>query len=157
MLDDKTIVLLLKIESNIKKGQYYKLPESESMMVRNAYLSRFDMIFSSDPKLPFCNKAGTLIAEGWNKIVVGDYGAYMEFSPEHMNHAMIKNKWTGKPSRPVKYIWMETKDAEKTKIYFQQGPVLYADYIPGMYYISPMDIYLYGKRLYEPLLDSELL
>ena len=77
---------------------------------------------------------------GYKRIVVGDYGAYIEIDPEDIIQENIKNKWPGKPKRPVKYIWMQTKDKEKTKIYFQQATVKYADYIPGMYYIDPKDI-----------------
>ena len=90
--------------------------------------------------IEFKNKARTLVAKGYKRVVVGDYGAYIEFAPEHIVHHNIKNKWPGKPSRPVKYIWMVTCDNEQTKVYFQQGTVGYADYKIGMYYITPEDL-----------------
>lgn len=44
------------------------------------------------------------------------------------------------PKEKVKYIWLTVKGAPEVKIYLQRRTVSYADYVPGMYYISPNQI-----------------
>lgn len=50
------------------------------------------------------------------------------------------SRWPCKPSKPVKYLWLETDDNTKTKIYLQQKTVKYADYKVGMFYVSPQEV-----------------
>lgn len=134
--------LLKKIKENTTKGSksFYKpLTKEESAKIRQYYIENvaFDVNGSTQN---LYNKNGTLIAKGYNRIVIGDYGAYIEIMPEQIALDNIKNKWLGKPKRPVKYIWMISKDRCQTKIYYQIAKVSYADYVPGRYYVSPQDV-----------------
>lgn len=90
---------------------------------------------------------GTHIATGYTRIVIGDYGAFVECSPEQMQldnvhckpgqeYRIIDERY----SKNTKYHWLTAKDNSDCKIYFQQKEVSYADYLPGMYYISPYEI-----------------
>ena len=88
----------------------------------------------------FFTPSGTHIATGYIRVVVGDYGAYLEFSPAHLFMSKIESRFGQTPDRPVKYIWMQSKDASQIKIYEQKRRVSYADYKPGLYYIAPQDL-----------------
>ena len=88
----------------------------------------------------FFTPSGTHIATGYIRVVVGDYGAYLEFLPDHLFIGKIEARFGQNPDRPVKYIWMQSKDASQIKIYEQKRRVSYADYKPGLYYIAPQDL-----------------
>jgi hypothetical protein len=121
--------------------KFYKPLESpeERKLVIEWYRSQLTLPLEGY-KVDLYNDANTKIAVGYNRIVIGDYGAYVEISPEDMVLENIKPKWPGTPKRPVKYIWLETNDELETKIYLQKSAVKYADYQPGLYYVAPADI-----------------
>ena len=90
--------------------------------------------------------AGSLpIANGYKRIVIGDYGAYIEISPSQIigKNIMIK---PGEEYRKeeryknVKYYWLCPLTDEKVKIYWQRHTVSYADYQPMMFYVSPYEV-----------------
>ncbi|MFA5023414.1 MAG: hypothetical protein WC523_00455 [Patescibacteria group bacterium] len=150
MINQELVKIIDKVTRNISNGWYSKLPEHESELIRGEYLKRLDIDHCTDKSI-FLNKIGTEIAAGYSRIVIGDYGAYLEFYESQMKLENIRNRWAGTPTRPVKYIWMQTNDILQTKIYYQKAVVAYADYKPEMYYISPKDLYVDGKRLYRPM------
>lgn len=84
---------------------------------------------------PLRNGVGTLLCTGWTRVVVGDYGAYIEFS---VGQACLENLTKGAGGR--KYNWLATQDGRRTKVYEQLARVRYADYLPGFYYVSPSDV-----------------
>lgn len=90
--------------------------------------------------------AGNLICRRYNRIVIGDYGAYVEFNGEdaYLDNFKIKEGQEfrlEKRYEKCKYIWLTTRNTNSsTKIYLQTNPVTYADYIPGKYYISIAEI-----------------
>lgn len=101
--------------------------------------------------IPCYTLSGTLIAKGYNRIVIGDYGAFVEFTSEQA----VKSNMIVQPgqeyritdprfSERVKYFWYTAKDDSGVKIYFQQKTVTYADYLPGMYYVSPYELQVPG-------------
>lgn len=124
---------------------YEKLDPTLSSSVRSYYYSNipaFLMTGSNDH--PIFSKKGTLIAKKYDRIVVGDYGAFIEFSAE--NAATIN--YVVKPGQEyrindprykdnVKYLWYTLPGEEdEVKLYYQMRTVTYADYIPGKYYLS---------------------
>ncbi len=132
-----------KISRNTQKGSstfYAPLSPEESAIIRAEYLKQLRLPVEGDPRAEFFTLAGTHIATGYRGVVIGDYGAYIEFSPEQINHRAIEPRFPGEPSRPVKYIWMQSKDSARAKVYEQRAPVAYADYLAGMYYISPLEL-----------------
>jgi hypothetical protein len=128
------------IFNNIKKKSYYKQPETTSNALKQIYSDSLSLDQVGNIYTNFFTPCGTEIARGYNRVVIGDYGAYIEFFPEQINVDAIENKFPGEPSRPVKYIWMQSKDESKVKVYFQKDTVAYADYKPNMYYISPKEL-----------------
>lgn len=90
---------------------------------------------------------GTLVFVGYERIVIGDYGAFLECTPVQLVAQNVccrpgQEYRINEPrfSSNVKYHWLTAKDTSDIKIYFQQKTVAYADYIPGMYYVSPYEV-----------------
>ena len=126
------------------KDYYKPFPKEQSDLLRELYEAQLDLpvICSDNVKIYIKDSSPRiLLATGYTRVVIGDYGAYIEINPEQINLDVIKYKWPGKPPRPVKYLWMIPKNSKyNTKIYFQQARVSYADYKPNMYYVSPNEV-----------------
>ena len=101
-------------------------------------------------EVSFYSASGTKICNGYNRVVIGDYGAFIEVKPEQMcldnicckkgQEYRIKDE---RYANRVKYHWLTTMDFSDCKIYYQQKEVSYADYKAGMYYISPYEMFAY--------------
>ena len=148
--DVNLVVALEKVKQNIIKGSknFYKpLEKEDSDLVRQFYREHLTLLEIGSVDKKIINSCGTIIAVGYTRVVIGDYGAYVEFDKSQVQVNNIQSKWPGKPNRPVKYIWLETKDKLKTKVYYQQGTVGYADYKIGMFYVDLNDIITVNDRL----------
>jgi hypothetical protein len=95
--------------------------------------------------------SGTPVATAFTRIVHGSRGAYVEFQAcdVYLTHLFIPagQEWRV-DSKVAYYIEHRTKDATLAKVYHQLRLVTYADYLVGMYYISPtflMDFRASGK------------
>ena len=118
--------------------------------VREKYRSALPewCIVDGDKKAALYSLDGTLLCTGYERIVIGDYGAFIEIHPESIRKESLCCK-QGQEYRfsdvrfsaNVKYLWLTAKDKSDCKIYHQKKKVSYADYIPGMYYISPYEVY----------------
>lgn len=93
-------------------------------------------------------RSGTVIASGYNRIVIGDYGAFVEFSRAQANarHLKIKEGQSYRIEDPryaehVKYLWLTADDNSDVKVYDQKRSVEYADYKPGMLYVSVYEVF----------------
>lgn len=102
---------------------------------------------SGDPSVLLYTLDETLIARGYTRIVIGDYGAFVEISPDQIveNNLKCKEGQEYRITDPrfaanVKYRWLTSKDRANCKVYEQVKTVEYADYRPGMYYISPYEL-----------------
>jgi hypothetical protein len=91
---------------------------------------------------------GTVITNGYNRIVIGDYGAFVEFSRVQacMRRLEIKEGQVYRVENPryaehVKYLWLTPDDGSDVKVYDQKRPVEYADYKPGMLYVSVYEVF----------------
>lgn len=91
---------------------------------------------------------GTVIVNGYNRIVIGDYGAFVEFSRVQacMRRLEIKEGQVYRVENPryaehVKYLWLTADDGSDVKVYDQKRPVEYADYKPGMLYVSVYEVF----------------
>jgi len=142
-----------EIKDRTTKGSqnfYQPLSKDDSKLIREDY-SRCTLIPTEGSDREFFTRSGTLIGRGYNRVVVGDYGAYVEFTHEQINKSAIIDKFSrGNPKPYQKYWWMESFDIDSIKIYEQIKTVKYADYKPGMFYISPVDLYdNKGNKLYD--------
>lgn len=91
--------------------------------------------------------SGIPLFHGFRRIVIGDYGAFVEAAPEQVlrDNMKIKSGEEYRLTEPryanhVKYIWLIPVKGTETKVYWQRKEVEYADYRPGMYYISPFEL-----------------
>ena len=126
---------------NLANNRWVPLEPRVRKLVRDFYRSQLKLSEGGGEQV-LQNAAGTIVAKGYDRFVVGDYGAYVEINSDQIIKDHIRPKWPGEPKRPVKYLWLETKDNEKTKVYYQKGKVGYADYKIGMYYIDCRDLIL---------------
>ena len=92
-----------------------------------------------------CSKQDNPITTGFNRVVHGERGSYVEFETEHLikENVSIPNnqKWrtTSKWHKKVYYYEYRTND-DSIMLYFQRKTVSYADYIVGKWYVSLEDI-----------------
>ena len=102
-----------------------------------------------------------MIANKFDRIVLGQYGAFIEIDDADMVKKNIKMKpgqeyrvKDPKYSNHVKYQWFTTRDKTNCKLYFQQKGVTYADYQAGKWYISPYEV-LTKEEIYEHMTLAE--
>ena len=107
-----------------------------------------DITISHDGVTSFCLYTITKkkIAIGYNRIVFGQRGPYIEFTKEQVlkesMHIPKNESWKllKKYADKIDYIELRT-NKDNIKVYFQKKLVDYADYKPGFIYISPFDLY----------------
>lgn len=145
----KAISMLKKQEILADQYKYKPLPPLISLLQRQEYEDALpDFLKNLDSyNRNIFSLTGVLIANKFERIVIGDYGAFVEISDDDI----IKENICIKPgeeyrineprySEHVKYFWYEPKEGYKSKLYFQQKTVDYADYKPGFWYVSPYEI-----------------
>lgn len=83
---------------------------------------------------------GTLFAVGFNRVVHGKRGDYVEFEKEHIVLPLISKFGNDirKDNLDIYYWWLFPAGHPFTKVYLQKKTVKYADYKIGKYYISPL-------------------
>jgi hypothetical protein len=141
---------MLQDELALKYG-YKKLPEKLSEEAREEYLNSLpsELDIYGNNNFNIYSKHKTLIATGYDRIVIGDYGAFIEIGIDKMildNCKMKKGQeyryFDEKYRDNVKYIWLTANDNSDIKIYFQKKTVVYADYKVDKFYVSPYEIIL---------------
>lgn len=138
----------LKIEAALaEKYKYKPLPKELSEKYHGLFRENIPSFLNesgSTDTLYTLN--GTPICNGYDRIVVGDYGAFIEFSLEHVASKFIIQRgqeyrvYDEKYRNNVKYIWLTIDDGSGIKIYLQKRKVSYADYKPKKYYISVHEV-----------------
>jgi len=89
---------------------------------------------------------GMLLAEKYERVVIGQYGAFIEF----LNDDAVRRNIMVQPGQEyryspewmdkVRYYWCTAKDGSGCKLYYQRKPVVYADYKAGRWYVSPYEV-----------------
>lgn len=127
------------IRNLVEKYKYKPLPEELSVMARQFYKENLPFL---DPLISIKDKNCIEISHSFERIVIGDYGAFIEFSEAQSNSSIFyvpsNQKFRLSKGFYGKYIWLSTDGINK--IYKQIKTVSYADYKVGRYYISPYDI-----------------
>lgn len=157
---------MLAFQAKLAEENHYKpLPQSTLFYgdVRQKYKDALPewCVLEGNLQTPLYSSAGTTLCTGYNRIVIGDYGAFIEISPEQIikENLIVKKGQEFRINEPqykdrVKYHWLTAKDTSDCKIYFQQKTVEYADYIPGMYYISPYECTLTPEISLDSVIKS---
>jgi len=86
------------------------------------------------------------IATGFNRIVHGGRGDYVEFDEDQMikKNLFIPQDQEYRITDELVY-YVEYRTLDGTKVYFQKKLVDYADYKIGKYYISPRELANFDK------------
>lgn len=133
------------------KYKYKPIPPLIGAEYRQKYLDTLpeEFIVDGDEDVIICSLEGTPIAKGYTRVVIGDYGAFVEILKENIIRSNIKTKEgqeyrykDEKYSSRVKYLWLTARDTSDCKIYYQKKTVSYADYKPDYFYISPFEVVL---------------
>jgi hypothetical protein len=142
-MDPTLSKVLEKVALQKRKGQpnfYAPLDPEEAKLVRAHYEEQLRIPIIGTPHTLIKNRMDTVISRGYVRVVIGDYGAFIEFNDEQVQRQNLRPHFDGPPQSGVAYVWLETKDTLKTKIYEQKRTVRYADYTPGMFYVDPAKI-----------------
>lgn len=136
----------LKIEAKLaEKYKYKPLPGDLSEKYRDYFTANVPSFLRLDGGGPLYTRSGSLICNAYLRIVVGDYGAFVEFEEPANNFVIAPGQEyrvnDERYSKNVKYVWLTINDGSEIKIYHQKKGVTYADYKPGMYYVSVHEIF----------------
>lgn len=138
--------ILAFIDELVKTYKYKPLPPDLSKTAREIY-KKYTPAYLQDHQNDILYSFGFLpVCRGFERIVIGDYGAYVEFSPQQACYENFiiepgqQYRLEKRYQDTIKYIWYRMNHSIDTKIYFQLHTVSYADYRKGYYYVSVFDI-----------------
>jgi hypothetical protein len=87
---------------------------------------------------------GTPFLSGFNRVVIGAHGPYIEFEDHHCLLALRTKQgqeWRETEGSP-KYLWLYPCGFPDIKVYKQLRPVEYASYVVDKYYIDLLAVEL---------------
>lgn len=141
----------LKIEAKLaKKYKYRPLKRDLSEKYRKFYLDNIPTELNVNGGVDtLFTLNGSPICDGYDRIVIGDYGAFIEFSTSPYSFIVKPGQEyridDERYSKNVKYHWLTINDNSDVKIYHQMRTVAYADYLPDKYYVSVHEVLVGGK------------
>ncbi len=110
----------------------------------------YDYEYTGEPEVYIYTREGTLVAFNFNRVVLGDRGAYVEFLAEQIHHDALRIPddalWRLYGERGFNAYYVEYRTTDNIKVYAQKKRVDYADYIPGRYYISPVSLLHFVRK-----------
>ena len=135
----------LKFEADLaKKFGYRKLTPAYSEKVRKYYRENIPEFLNVNGGGELYTLNGTKLCENYDRIVIGDYGAFIEYTEPAFEYPVAKGQ-EYRINDPyyaprVKYEWYTVTDQSNIKIYKQKRGVTYADYKQGKYYVSVHEV-----------------
>lgn len=100
------------------------------------YESRLSIPLMGDNVTQFFTRSGELLATGYVRIVIGARGPYVELAVEHLNSGALRE------THVSHFYYEELRSIiDEIKVYAQLRRVDYADYVPGMFYVSPFELH----------------
>ena len=136
----------LKVEAKLaEKYKYKPLSKDLSEKYRNWYIENMPTFLKLEGEhKPLYTTAGTILCTSYDRVVVGDYGAFVEFSVPASTFVIPRGQefrvFDERYSSRVKYVWLTAKDRSGIKIYKQKRTVTYADYKPDKFYVSVHEV-----------------
>lgn len=100
------------------------------------YEQRLRISIVGDPTKKLFTKSGEHLATGYERIVIGGRGPYVEFDLGQLNPESLKEV-----DIPHFYYRELRSCVDDVKVYVQLQRVDYADYCPGKCYVSPFELY----------------
>ena len=127
--------ILYLLETRREKGSeyFYKpLDRRRSRVIRQWYTEQLPSWCQCEGGAETLSTSGVVVANGYTRVVIGDYGAFVEFT---LDQASEETKAAAARSTGGrKYNWLTVGHA---KVYYQLATVAYADYKPNHLYIDP--------------------
>jgi hypothetical protein len=122
------------------------------------YIERLKIPINGGPddRTRFYSKSGIWVASGYNRVVVGGRGPYIEFERKNFSgeaKLIIPDSeiWRYN-SNYVYYVeWRACPMTDNIKVYYQKKEVSYAGYKIGKFYISPFDLNINET---EPIIEK---
>ena len=99
-------------------------------------------VVSDGVRREFYCKGGELLAIGYTRVVIGKRGPYVEFDSTQLYHDHFEEA-----NADHSYFVELRSTLSNVMLYYQLKTVDYADYVPGMFYMSPWDLYVEGPRV----------
>lgn len=135
----------LKQEAELAaKYKYKKLSEELSLRMRKYYIKNIPSFLYLEGGGILKTTKGTVICNSYDRIVVGDYGAFVEYANPVGQYVIEPGQeyriYDERYKNNVKYEWYTVNDGSHIKIYKQKKGVVYADYLPGKYYVSVHEV-----------------
>ena len=92
--------------------------------------------------LKFFSVSGTLLAQGYLRVVIGKRGPYVEFSRDQIDWDAFSVPQYAKYRLTNSVVFYDEYRSvmDNVKLYLQKRPVAYADYKVGLCYMSPFDL-----------------
>lgn len=160
---------LLQYQADLAaKYRYKPLKEDMREIARSIYQDTLPFYFTDENNAgkPIHSPTGEIIATGYDRIVIGDYGAFIEIDSKDMqlDNVYIPEKQKYRVEDPeyaehVKYLWYEPKNGYPSKLYDQKKTVTYADYKADKWYVSPFETsegyYEISKKIELPLIPPQ--
>ena len=152
--------VVLELQRDLAENYKYKaIPQNYREEIHNFYKDNLPPNFRLDgDAAPLFSSSGLKLCEGYSRVVIGDYGAFIEVAPSDILTENIHVQ-AGQEYRDFNpcynhtvFSWLTPKDASGIKISFQKKPVEYGDFKPGFYYISPYDCF-YSKSFNRNEID----
>lgn len=109
-------------------------------MKKRTLEERFTIPITGNYKIKFYTKCGTLLATGYDRIVIGGRGPYIEFNTAQLDHTILYVPKFAQHKLDMSltyYHEYRTRDTCNIKVYHQKMEVSYADYKIGKWYIDP--------------------
>jgi hypothetical protein len=129
----------------VRKYNYHRLPPGVSSKARAYYRDNLPDWVGDKQALE--TGRGVLLCTSFERVVVGDYGAFIEIRSDLINADQVCMQKGQEFRRDdpkyrdnVKYLWLTLRSDGSLKLYQQQRPVSYADYRLGSYYVSVFDV-----------------
>jgi len=103
--------------------------------------------------LDLFTKTGLKVSIGYERIVIGGRGPYVEFTDEQIiqTNFLVPEDQRWRFTNSNSYYNEYRTSQDNVKVYHQKKTVDYADYKVGMWYISPFDLKTEGRVLIEPI------
>lgn len=122
-------------------------------MSKTDYSTRLKIPLEGHISMPFYASNGDVIAIGYNRIVIGQRGPYIEFTEEQIAKDNIVIPSDQKYRLSVDYVFYnEYRSKDLTvKIYNQRKLVDYADYKIGYWYASAFSLITPAGSIIDPL------
>lgn len=130
------------INQLFKDYGYKKLSPDLSEYYRDLYLKDIPKFLNINGGGPLFTLNGSLICQSYDRVVIGDYGAYVEFTTPGCQFVVEKGqeyRYQDK-YKNCKYFWLTVPDESHIKIYKQRHTVSYADYLVGKFYVSVYEV-----------------